>query len=146
VFGEACSGYLSVEEENIVLTNTHGFVAQARAATGVNILLGIWLLYSPWIFGYYTWSALGNSVIVGALIAILAAIRLASLRDSTRLSVVNLTLALWTIASPWVYGYAANLDGVRDNVILGVVIAALAIWSGGAMIAERKHPRGTPVH
>jgi hypothetical protein len=129
-----------------MLTITRNYAAQARAATCTNILLGIWLLYSPWIFGYYTWSALGNSVIVGALIAILAAIRLASLRDSTRLSVVNLTLALWTIASPWVYGYAANLDGVRDNVILGVVIAALAIWSGGAMIAERKHPRGTPVH
>jgi hypothetical protein len=124
------------------------YAAQARTASGINILLGIWLLVSPWVFGYHAAgpTALLNSVIVGAVIAILAANRFESPRSKMALSWVNLVLALWTIASPWVYGYAANVGGVRDNVILGVVIAVLAIWSGGASTAEHKHSPGAAAH
>lgn len=122
-------------------------VVQARAASGINILLGLWLLVSPWVFGYHEGAAATlNSVIVGALIAILAASRLASFRTSVGLSWVNVLLALWTIASPWVYGYGANIGGVRDNVILGVAMAALAIVSGSVTVADEKHPPGAPAH
>lgn len=122
-----------------MLTLTRDYAAQARTASGINILLGIWLLVSPWVFGYHSMGtpALLNSVFVGALIAILAASRLASLRTSTGLSAVNLILALWTMTSPWVCGYAANRGGVWDNVILGVVIAALAIRSGSPQLPSR---------
>jgi hypothetical protein len=115
-----------------MLAFTRDYAAQARTASGINILLGIWLIVSPWMFGYSGTPAVMNSVMVGALISILAGSRLASLRDSAGLSAVNLILALWIIASPWVYGYAANVGGVRDNVLLGVAIATLASWSGSA--------------
>lgn len=129
-------------------TLTRDYAAQARAASGINILLGLWLLASPWVFGYQTvgTAAMLNSVVVGALIAVVAAGRLASLRTSVGLSWVNVVLALWTIASPWVYGYAANIGGVRDNVILGVIMAALAIWSASATVANERHPTGAPAH
>ena len=102
----------------------------------------------PWVFYYQATGtpATLNSVYLGVLIAIFAAIRLASLRATAGLSWVNLILALWTIASPWVYGYSANVGGVRDNVILGVVIAVLAIWSWSATIAEQKHRPDASAH
>jgi hypothetical protein len=67
-----------------MLTLARNYAAQARTASGINVLLGIWLLVSPWLFGY---SAVGlpailNSVIVGALVAILAASRQVSPRTS----------------------------------------------------------------
>ena len=31
---------------------THNYDAQARIASGINILLGILLIVSPWMFGY----------------------------------------------------------------------------------------------
>jgi hypothetical protein len=126
-------------------TSTRDYAAQARSASGMNILLGVWLIFSPWTFDYSGSPAVLNSVFVGILIAIFAAIRLASLRNTASLSGVNLLLALWIIASPWLLGYAANVGAVRDNVILGVVVATLAVWSGGATIAERRHPRA-PAH
>jgi type III secretory pathway component EscS len=137
-----------------MLTFTRDYAAQARTASGINILLGIWLIASPWIFGYTGTPpvliggtpAVMNSVIVGAMIAILAASRLASLRDSAILSGVNLILALWTIASPWVYGYASNVGAVRDNVLLGVAIATLASWSGSATFFGPRRPPGAPAH
>jgi hypothetical protein len=130
-----------------MLTLMHNFAAQARTASGINILLGIWLLVSPWVFGYHAIpTALFNSVIVGAAIAILAVNRFESPGSKTVLSWVNLALALWTIASPWVYGYASNLGALRDNVVLGIVIGALAIWSGSASTAGHKHSPSAAAH
>lgn len=48
---------------------------QITLASGVNFLAGIWLLLSPWVFGAAE-GALWNAVIVGIVIAGLAATRL----------------------------------------------------------------------
>ena len=125
---------------------TRDYAAQARAASAINILLGIWLIASPWIFDYGGRPAVLSSVMAGALIAIIAASRLASLRSTAGLSGVNLLLAVWTIASPWLCGYTANIEAVWNNVALGIVVAALAMWSSGATIAAEKHPRGAAAH
>ncbi len=128
-----------------MLTSTRNYAALARTASGINILLGIWLVVSPWVFHYSAMPpALWSGLIVGVFIVIIAAVRLASWRDTAPFSWLNLFLALCTIASPWVYGYAANADAVRDNVILGVLIAVLAIRSGGASISEQRHAPGAP--
>ncbi len=129
-----------------MFTNLRDYAAQARAASTLNILLGIWLIASPWIFDYGGRPAVLSSVMAGALIAIIAASRLASLRSTAGLSGVNLLLAVWTIASPWLCEYTANVGAVLDNVILGVVVAALALFSGSATVAAEKHPPGAPVH
>ena len=125
-----------------MFTLARDYAAQARTASGINILLAIWLIMSPWVFIYSGSPAVVSSVFVGAVIALLAAVRLASLHNSTGLSGVNLLLALWTIASPWVCGYAANVGARMDNVILGILIAALAIWSASATLAAERHPPG----
>jgi SPW repeat len=127
-----------------MLTLTRDYAAQARTASGINILLGIWLIVSPWVFDYSGRAPVLNSVYVGALVALLAAFRLATLRRSAGLSAINLILALWTIASPWVCGYSANVGAVRDNLLLGIAIAMLAGWSGSATLFGQNHPRGSP--
>lgn len=123
-----------------MLTLTRDYAAQARTASGINILLGIWLIASPWVFDYSARPAVVSSVCAGALIALLAAMRIATLHDSTGLSGINLLLALWTIASPWACGYAANIAATTHSVILGMMIAALAVWSASATVAAEKHP------
>jgi len=121
---------------------TRNYDAQARIASGINILLGIWLLVSPWVFGYQTAgsAAIWNSVIVGALIAILAAGNCFSHHTRTGLNWINVLLGLWTMISPLVYGYTVNTSGVGDNIALAILIAWFAICSDDAMIAAKKHP------
>lgn len=129
-----------------MLALPHDYAAQARAASGTNILLGLWLAASPWVFDYSGRSAVVGSVIVGALIALLAAIRLASLHNSMGLSGINLVLAVWTMVAPWVCGYADNVGGTANNVIVGVLIAVLAVWSAGATVADERHPPRAAAH
>jgi hypothetical protein len=102
---------------------------QARAASSVNVVLGIWLIASPWVFDYSGRAPVLNSVFVGALIATLAAVRLASFHERAGLSGINLLLGFWTIVSPWASGYVANKEAVANNIMVGVLVTALAIWS-----------------
>jgi hypothetical protein len=68
-----------------MLTLARNRAAQARTGSGINVLLGIWLLVSPCLFSYNAVGlpAIWKSVIVGALVAILAASRQVSPRTST---------------------------------------------------------------
>ena len=128
---------------------TRNYVAQARVASGINIFLGILLLVSPWVFGYQAAGpgAIWNSVIVGVLIAILAASSRFSNHTPTARNWINVLLALWTMISPVVYGYTANTGGLGDNLILAVLIAAFSIRADGARIAgERRPPPSAPAH
>src|ERR1700744_3641883 len=122
-----------------MLRLAHHYAAQARTASGVNILLGLWLIASPWVFDYSGKSAVLCSVAVGALIALLAAVRFASLHDSAGLSAINLLLAIWTVASPFAYQYGTNEGAMLNNIIVGILVASLAIWSATATDAEQRH-------
>jgi hypothetical protein len=121
---------------------TRDYAAQARAASGMNILLGIGLLVSPWMFGYHTAgpAAILNSVIVGALIAILGASNCVSRHIHTSPNWIIVLLALWTMVSPLVYGYTGNNGALGDNLILAILIAAFAICSDGAASARENGP------
>ena len=83
-----------------MLKSTRDLAAETNTASGANIVLGIWLIDSPWVFGFSGRSAMVSSVFVGALNALLAAIRLASLHNSAGVSGLNLLLAFWTVGSP----------------------------------------------
>jgi hypothetical protein len=121
------------------------YAAHSRTASGTNIVLGIWLVISPWVFDYSGTLAVVSSVLSGFLISILAACRVSEYRLSMGLSGVNLVLAVWTTAAPWAIGYETNIGAVRNNVIVGVAVAVLAIWSAGATVAWNRHSSSTRV-
>lgn len=118
------------------------YAGQARTASGINVLLGIWLIISPWVFGYAYASGnapLWNSVVVGALVLILAATRFSSPHTAAGLSWTNLVLGLWTIASPWIYEYDRIGSAAWDNIATGIAIMLVALWSAGMTAAEARH-------
>ncbi len=103
--------------------------AVVRWASGINILAGLWVLISPWLFHYNTdTTAMWISVVVGVVIAILAAIRFSG-NGPVGLSWINLILGIWVIISPWVIGYSANSSAMWDHIIVGIIIGILAIVS-----------------
>jgi hypothetical protein len=126
---------------------TRNYAAEVRAASGINMLLGVLLLVSPWVFGYQAAgsAAIWNSVIVGALIAIFAASNCFSRHIHTSSNWINVLLALWTMICPLVYGYTANLGGFVDNLVLAILIAGFAVCSDGAAMAGER-PRPPSVH
>lgn len=94
-----------------------------------NLLLGLWLLVSPWVLGYTgeatpAW----NAHTVGVIIAVAAAAALVAFHKWEEW--VNVALAAWLAISPYVLGYASLQAALWNQLIVGVLVAVLAIWAG----------------
>ena len=121
-------------------------LSRARGASVLNVLLGCWLIASPWIFGYaVSASAFWSSVVVGALVALLALSRFSAPRSGTGLNWLSFLLGLWAIASPWIYAYWVNGAAKWDNVAVGIAVALVAMLAalGGRASSGNRH-RGNP--
>ncbi len=106
----------------------------ARAASILNIIAGIWLIISPFALGLAMWpAAVCNNVVVGAVVLILAAVRASNPLHARGLSWINFLLGIWLIISPFVLVNGARPVALAtNNVILGIVVLVLAVWSAFA--------------
>ena len=127
--------------------NNH--VPAIKTAATINLLAGIWLFVSPWVYLAYRNSDSWNNWIVGAVIVILALIRLGNPLEARGVSVVNMLLGIWTFASPWIYGYTGYTGRFINSLCVGVVVFAFGVVGSSlgrrtAMTSGPNEPH--PVH
>ena len=91
------------------------------------VLIGVWLLVSPWVFGYLASSAPGlNATIAGAIIALLAAADLVQTRVWSVL--LNIVLGAWVTVSPLLVGTVQDAGMTWSLVIAGLATMVLGLW------------------
>jgi hypothetical protein len=103
--------------------------SESNAGSGIlNILLGIWLIISPFAIVSFNpfQNATVNNVIVGILVAIVAAIRFAG-PTKGGWSWCNVILGAWLIISPFVLGFSNAPLPTWHNIIVGIVVGLLAL-------------------
>ena len=94
----------------------------------VNLILGLWMVVSPWALTHQaetnpTW----NAVILGILIA---AVALGALfRVMAWLEWGNVVLGVLLVLSPWILGFSGLVAAMWNAVIVGAVVAVLALWA-----------------
>jgi len=107
-------------------------MTDVKTPSGLNVLAGIWLLISPWVLAFNgLGNATSNNVILGIVIGVLAACRATGALPAWA-SWVNLILGLWVIISPWALGFSSNGTATSNDVIFGIIVAVLAVWSANA--------------
>ena len=110
--------------------------ATLQSETGVswiNILLGVWVLISPYVLGFaYMHRPTWNNIITGVIIAILAIIRTSTNRQPAW-SWMNTIAGIWLILSPFALNFVSGV-AFWNNVILGIIITIVA-W-GSAVRAQ----------
>ena len=109
----------------------------------IALLAGVWLFVSPWVYHVSMERNAWNSWIFGAVIAILAAIRLGRPMGTVALSWIHCLLGIWMFISPWVYGYATDMGRFVNSLCIGVVVFVAAI-SIAASSPHTQHP--VPTH
>ena len=112
------------------MTN-NGSVSQIKTASGLNLLLGIWLVIAPFLLRYATSASRGNDITIGIIIALLAAFRLFGAYRAAWLSWLNALLGIWLIVAPFILGYDSS-SALWNDIIVGLFIAFLGIWSATA--------------
>lgn len=115
---------------DITYRTGHAELQRARWASSLNVLAGIWLVIAPFILGFTSSaSAMWNSIAVGAVVVVLAAIRAFNPDEREGISWVNVVLGLWMVVSPYVLNYT-NVSSAQTNALItGVIILALAAFS-----------------
>jgi hypothetical protein len=102
---------------------------QVKILSGINIVLGAWLIIAPFVMGYTDTAAMWNSIIVGVIVAILAWIRAANPASAPWLSWVNAVLGVWLIIAPFILGFSGMTGSKWTNIVVGVGIAIFGAWS-----------------
>jgi hypothetical protein len=103
---------------------------QIMTASGIDVLVGLWLIISPWVLAYHSLAAATtNDVIFGIIIAVLAASRFFGAYDIAWPSWVNVVLGVWILVSPWFLGYSMHMAALWNNVFFGIAVIVLAGWS-----------------
>jgi hypothetical protein len=101
---------------------------QIRTASGLNLILGIWLIISAFILAA-TAAAFWNNVLVGIFVLVLASTRVSRPTVSTKpLGWTNAVVALWLIIAPFVLGYV-SLAETWNSIGVGVLLLIFAAWS-----------------
>ncbi len=101
---------------------------ETRWRDAANLLLGLWLLASPWALSYgnvdfATW----NAWALGAVIAMSAIAALVEFHEWEEW--VSAAFGLWLAVSPWVLGYTATVPALWNHVVVGLAVAGMAGWS-----------------
>ena len=95
---------------------------------GVSVLVGVWLLISPWVLGYYgIAAAMWNSVVLGVIFAVAAGAAVLKFHEWEEW--VNVVLGAWLIVSPWLLNYAVMGAAAWNHVIVGLLVLVLSSWS-----------------
>lgn len=95
----------------------------------VMLVLGLWLIVSPFIlqYGDYTGIAALNSYILGVGVMVFAAIAL--VRPELWEEQVNMILGVWLIIAPYVLGFGEETAALVNHFIVGLLIVADALWA-----------------
>ncbi|WP_243030420.1 SPW repeat protein [Thermus altitudinis] len=91
-----------------------------------NLVLGVWLILSPWLLGFSgTPAAMWNAVLVGVVVGLMA---LMHLRGGPMWEEwVSVVLGVWLILSPWILGFSGMGNAMWNAVIVGLLVGALAL-------------------
>ena len=102
--------------------------SSARLCDVGNLLLGMILFFSPWLFGLSAGAQWQTASTVGIFIAVLSVAALAAFAIWEEW--LNLIVGLWLIASPWLLGFQDS-SAMAVDVSIGAVVAILAaleVW------------------
>ncbi len=108
---------------------------QVRFASGMNAFLGPWLFFSPFTLGYtYDLTATLEAIIVGAIVTVIAFLRLARPERARWASLVNLLLGIFLVGTAFLFGSWGIYAAQYDNLTIGIPLVLLALWSVLAVV------------
>jgi len=127
-------------QENTPMRNPK-YRTHIRIASSVNVALGALLIASPWLLAFAAQEPdlTRNSVVIGALIAIFAALRVLWPGTKAAWSGANIALGFWTLISSVTFGRITDETYVWLSVAAGLAVIVFGSWSGNTtLLAERE--------
>lgn len=105
-------------------------VDQIKLASGLSTLAGLWEIVAPFTLGYAALAAATtNAIMVGIIIAILAALRFLGAYRAVWLSYIIGAFGIWLILAPFVLGYSGFATPTTNDILIGMIVVVLSFWA-----------------
>jgi hypothetical protein len=115
--------------------------SEVAQASGLNVLVGAWLIASPWILNVDDADVRALSVVLGAAVVVLASVRALRTWRAEWLSWVNVLIGVGLLAVGIVV--AESWRATWNLLVVGLLVLGLAAWSAGSVRNRRSgHPTG----
>lgn len=99
----------------------------------VNLVLGIWLAVSPYVLSFADQTTPAwNAHVVGIVILALVAAAIWAFQKWEEW--INAALGLWLVVSPWLLGFSGLTAPLWNQIVVGILVGGLAIWTA---VSER---------
>ncbi len=107
----------------------------------INIVLGIVLFLSPWLFGFADVQAAAMSAhIVGAIIAVISIIEMVAFKMWEEW--IGAAAGVWLLFAPFVLGFNTHIEALATHILIGLATILFAIWSMSDHGSGRLTPSG----
>ena len=95
----------------------------------LDVLLGGWLIVSPWQLSYTVQSdaATSNALGLGAVLVVFNLLSACRLSDTGQ-EILNILLGIWLIISPYALNFALVKSPLINTVLVGSAVVILACW------------------
>lgn len=117
----------------------------AAMAAGLTLVAGVWLVIAPFMLDYAHVGGIDgywNSTVVGALLILLALLRLGMPGRSLALCTVSAALGGWLLVAQHVLGYGEGAPRATANeVATGVLVILLGLAGVGFTLAAGRRPQ-----
>jgi SPW repeat-containing protein len=93
------------------------------------IVLGMWMLVSPWVIGFSDYSAATMNALVMGTVLVLAELLELSVHETAE-EWLDIVAGLWLLVSPVALGFTSSMPATVSTVAVGfltVLFAALAL-------------------
>jgi len=95
----------------------------------LDVVLGSWLIASPWQLSYTVQSeaATSNALGLGAVLVVFNLLSACRLTDSGQ-EILNILLGLWLITSPYTLNFTSVKSPTINTIVVGLMVVMLASW------------------
>src|SRR3954454_12249569 len=115
-----------------------GWRSTVMAASGLNVVAGIWLIIAPFVLGYGGGDPYWNDIVLGALIALVGVARVLSGTRYAWLSGLNMLFGAWVFAAA--FWLDATARASWNDAIVGAIVFLLGAVAA-SVAAGRRAPR-----
>ena len=94
----------------------------------MTVLLGAWLLASPWQLDFaLNHAAMGNACGVGVVLIVFNLMAVARLLEQGQ-EIFNILTGAWLVLSPYALDFAGERGPTINAVVVGSCVNCLAVW------------------
>jgi SPW repeat len=99
-----------------------------KRASWINLILGIWLIISPFAFGSMGLRVTaGNNIVLGILLIASSWWILAMVTRAVGVSWFQMLCGIWLVIAPFVLQYRAVTHALANDVVVGIIVFVVGL-------------------